>query len=247
MDVTKSREAYIEERLQTEAERKARASEKLKNHQYTCLVKQPDVEVWRCKAEGTTAYAFDIMMTRFGIAVLGDIGDLTFSVGLGYGMSFLAGDDVTYYLHTKLNETHKKQVFSTTLFRQVLVSSICRALHDECSEEIWDTLPAWAQDADLVCGSHWQEFRALTLTHRRDLDNGDDRWMHWDELFDDAERIGFTEEAHQLMRDHAEVLCLGEEWYEHRITKTCDSLYAQLYLINHAAKAIMAQADQSAA
>lgn len=247
MDVTKSREAYIDERRQIEAERKARAAEKLKDHQYTCLVKQSDVEVWRCKAERTTAYAFDIMMTRFGIAVVGDIGDLTFSVGLGYGMSFLAGDDVTYYLHTKLNESHKKQVFSTDLFRQALVSSICRELHDECAEEIWDILPAWVQDADLVRASHWQEFRALTLIHRRDLHNGDDRWMHWDDLFDAAEQIGSTEEAHLFMRDNAEVLCLGEEWYEHRVTETCDSLYAQLYMINHAAKAIMAQADQAAA
>ncbi|CAM3178994.1 hypothetical protein BZK31_07380 [Pseudomonas floridensis] len=247
MNVETTRAAYIEERRQTETERKARAAEKLKDHQYTCLVKQSDVEVWRCKAEGTTAYAFDIMMTRFGIAVVGDIGDLTFSVGLGYGISFLAGNDVTYYLHTKLNESHKKQVFSTTLFRQVLVSSICRELQDNCSEEIWDALPAWAQDADLVRGEHWGEFRALTVTNRRDLENGDDRWMHWDDLFDLAENIGFTEEAHQFMRDNAEVLCLGEEWYEHRITKTCDSLYAQLYVINHAAKAIMAQADQAAA
>ncbi|WP_339534775.1 hypothetical protein [Pseudomonas hunanensis] len=247
MDVTKSREAYIEQRRQTEAERKACAAEKLKDHQYTCLVKQSDVEVWRCKAERTTAYAFDIMMTRFGIAVVGDIGDLTFSVGLGYGMEFLAGDDVTYYLHTKLNEAHKKKVFSTDLFRQVLVSNICRELHDDCSEEIWDTLPTWAQDADLVQGEHWAKFRALTVTHRRDMENGDDRWMHWDDLFDIAENIGFTEEAHQFMRDNAEVLCLGDEWYEHCVTETCDSLYAQLYMINHAAKAIMAQADQVAA
>ncbi len=247
MDVTKSRKAYIDERRQTEAERKARAAEKLKDHQYTCLVKQADIEVWRCKAARTTAYAFDIMMSRFGIAVVGDIGDLTFSVGLGYGMSFLAGDDVTYYLHTKLNESHKKQVFSTNLFRQVLVSSICRELQVECSEDIWDTLPAWAQDADLVRGSNWQEFRALTLNHRRDIQNGDDRWMHWDDLFDVAEQIGYTEEAHLFMRDNAEVLCLGEEWYEHRVTETCESLYAQLYMINHAAKAIMAQAELAAA
>ncbi|MCQ3823066.1 hypothetical protein JEG40_11960, partial [Streptococcus agalactiae] len=68
MNVETTRAAYIEERRQTEAERKARAAEKLKDHQYTCLVKQSDVEVWRCKAERTTAYAFDIMMTRFGIA-----------------------------------------------------------------------------------------------------------------------------------------------------------------------------------
>lgn len=247
MDVAKSRAAYINQRRWTEEERKARAAEKLKNHQYACLVKQSDVEVWRCKAEGTAAYAFDIMMTRFGIAVVGDIGNLTFSVGLGYGMKFLAGDDVTYYLHTKLNESHKKKVFSSDLFRQALVASICRALHDDCSEEIWDTLPAWAQDSDLVRGEHWAEFRELTLTHRRDMENGDDRWMHWDDLFDIAENVGFTEEAHQFMRDNAKVLCLGEEWYEHRITETCDSLYAQLYLINHAAKVIMAQADQTEA
>lgn len=247
MDVAKSRAAYIEQRQQTQDERKARAAEKLKNHQYTCLVKHDDAEIWRCKAEGTTAYAFDIMMTRFGIAVVGDIGHLTFSVGLSYGMNFLAGDDVTYYLHTKLNESHKKQVFSTNLFRQVLVSSICRELHNDCSEEIWETLPAWAQDSDLVRGAHWAEFRALTLTHRRDLSNGDDRWMHWDNLFDAAENIGFTEEAQIYMRDNCQTLCLGEEWYEHRITETCDSLYAQLYMINHAAKAIMAQADKAVA
>ena len=65
MDVAKSRAAYIEQRQQTQDERKARAAEKLKNHQYKCLVKQDDAEIWRCKAEGTTAYAFDIMMTRY--------------------------------------------------------------------------------------------------------------------------------------------------------------------------------------
>ncbi|AXQ51127.1 MULTISPECIES: hypothetical protein [Pseudomonas] len=247
MDVANSRAAYIEQRRQNEDERKARAAEKLKNHRYTCLVNQDDAEIWRCKAEGTTAYAFDIMMTRFGIAVVGDIGHLTFGVGLSYGMKFLAGDDVTYYLHTKLNESHKKKVFSQDLFRQVLVSCICRELHNDCSEAIWDTLPAWAQDSDLVRGAHWAEFRALTATHRRDMSNGDDRWMHWDDLFDQAEDIGFTEEAHSFMKDNSAVLCLGDEWYEHRITETCDSLYAQLYMINHAAKAIMSQTDQPAA
>ncbi|PMV86714.1 hypothetical protein C1X35_19125 [Pseudomonas sp. FW306-1C-G01A] len=242
MDTTQSRNDYIEKRRQEEALRKSRAAEKLKDHQYTCLVQTSDVEVWRCKADKTTAYAFDIMMTRYGIAIVGDIDNLTFSVGLGYGMKFLAGDDVTYYLHTKLSESHKKRVFSENLFRQVLVKSICSELREDCSEAIWDTLPDWAKDVDLIESGHWDEFRQLVLVNRRDLTNGDDRWMHWDDLLSTAEGVGFTEEAQEFMRENAKVLCLGEEWYEHSITEVCGGLISELYLINHAAKAIMAKA-----
>jgi hypothetical protein len=44
--------------------------------QYTVLADTDQLKAWRCKA-GSTCYAFDILITRFGIATVGDTGGLT--------------------------------------------------------------------------------------------------------------------------------------------------------------------------
>ena len=50
-----------------------------------------------------------------------------------------------------------------------------------------------------------------------------------------------------FMRDSSEALCLGDEWYENRVDEPSQGLVQCLYMINHAAKAIMAQEAQAAA
>lgn len=241
------KQAAITHRKKTEQDYKTRAAECLAEHEYTCLVAQLDVIAWRCKAPGTTSYAFDILMTRFGTAVIGDIDNLTFSVGLGYGMDFLAGKDVTYYIHSKLDENSKSRRFSEYEFHGVLLRGVARALARECAEELFEALPEWLQDQDLANGSHWSEFRQLLLDKHTDPAIDDDRWSTWVDLFDAANDIGFTEEAQVFMRDNAGELGLGEEWYEHRIDEPCQRLVQCLYMINHAAKAIIAQATAAAA
>lgn len=242
------RQALIANRKKTERDYQQRAAENLAQHEYTCLVQQDNLVAWRCKAPKTTAYAFDILMTRFGIAVVGDIDNLTFSVGLGYGIEFLAGEDVTYYLHTKLSENCKKRSFSEILFREVLMRHVAEALQQECDEELFESLPDWLQDTDRVDGMHWPEFKQLVLNKRRDMPHTDDRWMHWDNLFDTAHEITFTDEAMLFIRDNSEELCLGDEWYENRVDEPSQSLVQCLYMINHAAKAILAlQAESEAA
>jgi len=235
------RRAAIANRKKTELDYMARAAENLARHEYTCLAQQENLVAWRCKAEQSTSYAFDILMTRFGIAVVGDIDNLTFSVGLGYGIEFLAGDDVTYYLHTKLSEVCKKRSFSEHLFREVLMRNIAQALHEECELEMFDSLPEWLQDPDKVDAAHWPEFRQLVLAKRRDMTHIDDRWLHWDDLLDTAHDVTFTDEAMLFMRDNSEQLCLGDEWYENRVDEPSQGLVQCLYMINHAAKAIVAQ------
>jgi hypothetical protein len=241
------RRAAIAQRKKTEQDYRDRAAENMVDHEYTCIVDQKDAVIWRCKAAKNTFYAFDIMMSRFGIAVVGDIDNLTFSVGLGYGIEFLAGDDVTYYLHTKLSEVCKNRSFSEHLFREVLMRNIAKALHEECEEDMFESLPEWLQDPDRVNTVHWAEFRQLVLAKRRDMSHTDDRWMHWDDALDAAQEITFTEEAMIFMRDNSEALCLGDEWYENRVDEPSRGLVQCLYMINHAAKAIMAQKAQAAA
>lgn len=242
------RQAVISHRKKTQQDFQNRAAECLAQHEYTCLVSQADLIAWRCKAPGTTAYAFDILMTRFGIAVVGDIDNLSFSVGLSYGLDFLAGDDVTYYIHGKLDENSKSRRFSEHEFHEVLLRGVAGALARECDEELFETLPEWLQDQDLANGSHWCEFRQLLLEKHTDPAIGDDdRWSTWVDLFDAANDIGTTEEAQIFMRDNSKELGLGEEWYDHRVDEPCPRLVQCLYMINHAAKAIKAQPQAAAA
>lgn len=241
MDTTKSHDEYMEKRRKQEEQRTTRAAEALKSHKYTCLVKSDQVEVWSCKAEKTTAYAFDIMMTRFGIAIVGDIDNLTFSVGIGYGMEFLAGDDVTYYIHKKLSECHRKRVFSESKFKEVIASHICQGIAELIDDEAFEALPDWAKVPCRMEGDqHWGALRTL-VSEQTVVDDAADIWSTWDELLDTASGIGFTEEAQLFMRDNSEPLGLGDEWYEHRIDEVCEGLIEELYMVNHAAKAIMAQ------
>ena len=241
------RRAAIAKRKKTEQDYRDRAAENLVDHEYTCIADQKDAVIWRCKAAKNTFYAFDIVMTRFGIAVVGDIDNLTFSVGLGYGIEFLAGDDVTYYLHTKLSEVCKKRSFSEDLFREVLMRNIAQALREECEEAMFESLPEWLQDPDRVDAAQWPEFRQLVLAKRRDMSHTDDRWMHWDNALDAAHEITFTDEAMMFMRDNSEALCLSDEWYENRVDEPSQGLVQCLYMINHAARAIMTQKAQAAA
>ena len=82
----------------------------LEHHEFKCLALWGDrSEVWECSKPGSGVYAFTICITRMGIAVVGDIDGLTFNVGSNYGMSFLSGDDVSYYIHSNWNTPVRKK------------------------------------------------------------------------------------------------------------------------------------------
>ena len=134
---------WITQRKAEEAKRRERSAECLKGHEYTVLADTDQLTVWRCKAPGTSCYAFDIMITRFGIAIVGDINGLTFNVGLTYGIEFLAGNDIGYYIHSKLEEHCREREFDEEAFRAALVtgvcSQICENTHDD---EITPTCPS---------------------------------------------------------------------------------------------------------
>jgi hypothetical protein len=228
-------------------ERRAWATERLKNHQYRPLVDADDVKVWRCERPGTSAYAFDIMLTRYGIAVVGDIANLTFSVGLGYGLDFLAGDDVGYYIHSKLDDKCKKRDFDETAFRSALINGICQRIADEADCDAYDELPAWVREEKErgPDGSRWAELRAFVQVEARKED-ADEKWDELVDLLAEATDIGDQHQAGVLMNEHCETLGLGPDWWEIRVTTPSESLMLELYMIRHAALAILAQKQPAA-
>jgi len=233
---------------QLREERSAEAAEYLKNHQYRPLVDADDVKVWRCKQPGTNAYAFDIMLTRYGIAVVGDIANLTFGVGLGYGLEFLAGDDVGYYIHSKLDEKCKTRDFDKAAFRGALIDGICQRISDEADYDAYDELPAWIREEKErgPTGSRWPELRAFVRVEAR-KDDADEKWGEWVDLLAEATDIGDQHQAGVFMNEHCETLGLGPDWWEICVTTPSESLIRELYMIRHAAREILAQKQSAAA
>jgi hypothetical protein len=233
---------------QLREERRAEAAEYLKNHQYRPLVDADDVKVWRCQQPGTSAYAFDIMLTRYGIAVVGDIANLTFGVGLGYGLDFLAGDDVGYYIHSKLDEKCKTRDFDEAAFRGALIEGICQRISDEADYDAYDELPAWVREEKErgPTGSRWAELRAFVRVEAR-KDDADEKWGEWVDLLAEATDIGDQHQAGVFMNEYCETLGLGPDWWEICVTTPSESLIRELYMIRHAAREILAQKQSAAA
>jgi len=242
---------WIAKRQQAEAQRRQRAVECLKDHQYTVLADTEQLKAWRCKAPGSTFYAFDILMTRFGIATVGDIDGLTFNVGLSYGIEFLAGKDIEYYIHSKLEEHCREREFDEDAFRAALLNGVCERICESADNQQRADLPEWLR-SEGVDGeaARWDELRELVQVKLDGLEYGEEGYDFWDGLSDrlyEADHISYTEEACTFMGEHYDELGLGSEYWEITVDKPRDSLMSRLYMINHAARAIVAQQQANAA
>lgn len=184
------------------------------------------LDAWRCQKPGTSSYAFDILITRFGISVQGDIQNISFRVGLSYGMPFLAGDDVAYYIHSKLEYgCDRKELDEDALklgVARILARKLVRA-HDDLPDWIQEDMP----DDLLRKLSTWTTKRPAL----RDLA------LETRETFIRLESVSTAEEAYNLL---SELEPDPEGWPQ--VEQTSTVLLANLYMINEAARRILAQA-----
>ncbi len=219
----------------------ARVAEDLAQHQYTQLVNENGVEVWRCKAPGTTCYGFDICVTRFGMSMMGDIGSLGFHVGSSYGINFLRHKS-DGYLHEKLDGDCKRQVIDFDAIRETVCGCVATLIEDEL---IVDGLPEWITDMPNK-GATPEQAKELVEWMRERISAEDER-LPFDELIEviqDVEtfaegRDSETVLAYEFLQQHEELIG-GRDLWESTISKPCPKLMAKLFYIRHAANAIMA-------
>lgn len=225
-------------------EREREAARRMDGFAYTRL-SSGAAEVWRCKSPKDTFYAFDICITRFGIAAFGDFGALVFRVGASYGLPFLAGNDVSYYIHSKLEEDCKRTEFDSEHFHQRQCEAVVeriKGMNEEAGLEEEDegylTPPERGEES-------WEDYvgtlRSYCGKQCEQLDHGTDEyeqwWGMWEFLDEGAES---AESAHELFYDNEELLGIGDTW-EYEFDKPAESLMHQLYMVRHAAKAILKQ------
>jgi len=67
-------------------------------------------QIWECGKPGTNIYRFEIVVGSYGIYMSGDIDSLVWSRMGRRGISFLAGDDVEYYIYSKLDPVYTDMV-----------------------------------------------------------------------------------------------------------------------------------------
>lgn len=221
----------------------ASIAEWLKDHQYTCLTEANGVEVWRCQKPGSCNLAFDIVITRFGIAMFGDVGTLVFKVGASYGLPFLARKPDGYMLEKLETQFRAEREFDQPGFLERICFSICERLTLWCEEGV--ELPEWITDERQRRGK-FNELVEWMDEHIEAM--GDDEVLDFHEIqsaLAEACNIEDLRAAEDFMEANEEVL--GEsDTYEWDLTMPSSSLVRRLHYVSHAARAILAQQEAQA-
>lgn len=213
-----------------------KVAEWIKDHQYTQLANTDTVEVWRAQKPGSSAYAFDITMSRYGIAVYGDIGSLVFNVGRSYGLKFLAGTDEDY-VYRKLDESSRE----TDLDEAYLVDIVHNAIIELLGERDL-VLPEWKQ-APVPMAERVEELRSWLLQ----ASCPDGEYGALCVALKDCQdlEIKTVDSAYQWLSEHQELLELADD-LDYTLSKPTNSVMQRIYLVRHAAQMILAQQQEVA-
>ena len=207
---------------------KTTAVERLKNHKYKLLAKGKNTEVWSCRNPQTISYGFIISLTPMGISVLGDIGNYTFNVARD--IDFLAGEDVEYYIHSKLDYIYKNTIFDKKYFLESIMIELRNLFENE--EKFYENIASDYFIANINNKhKHFEDFMKYEFNNIKDGDFKDDLKI----ILLEASMIENIEDAGVFLRD-TELLKMWDCDYDYR--KTEDSVMQALYEINYAAKQI---------
>lgn len=207
----------------------ANVTDWLKDHVYTELTNANGVEVWRCKQPGSHNLAFDICVTRYGTAVFGDIGHLTFDIDASYGIKWIANTGL-HNLHGKLAESCKEVWIDKDAILETVRDCICEALEEDGVEHpegmSVEALIEWLkkESSENVVEPPVDEWLEV-LDRITQFDDGTDR--------DVVPAFDLLAESERLLRT-------SDTW-ETCFTKPSDHVWRKLFYVRHAANAIMAK------
>lgn len=195
-------------------------------------------EIWRCTNNGSSMYGFDLVISRFGIAMYGDVDSLVFSVGSQYGIDFLVRDSVCSYMISKLEpEYRNKRELDEDRLRKVLLEAGCRLLEEEFipyvpdGEDDYNGLPEWLGSANSA-DQTWENLIDELQKHAPEQPH-----MKFEEFCDNAELLldarayDGLQAVESFLAENCNELYLGPEWYEHTISRHDGGLIQKLEML----------------
>lgn len=214
------------------------AASNVKDHTVELICGKGSNEIWRCTNKGSSCYGFDLVISRFGMAMYGDTDSLVFSVGTQYGIEFLARKSVCAYMISKLNsEYREKRELDEDALKQALVEAGCRLLEDK----FVPYLDPDTEEGDNVELAEWVGGSApITLDMViAELQKHAPEQMHTlfetfenevDTLLTDRAPNGL-QSVESFIGENYDELYLGPEWYDYRISKYEGSLIQRLEML----------------
>lgn len=217
------------------------AAENVANHTVEFICGKGSNEIWRCTNNGSSCYGFDLVISRFGIAMYGDVDSLVFSVGSQYGIDFLARKSVCGYMISKLeSEYREKRELDEDALKYVLAMNGAELLEQQFIPYVdpdtceYTELPVWVSEASSgnVKARQLDDVIELMEKHANNQEH-----MFFD-LFLSACDILLTDRAgdglqavEAYLSEEYEALNLGPEWYEHTISKHDSRLIQRLEML----------------
>lgn len=220
------------------AQELAWAAENVKDHTVELICGKGSNEIWRCTNKGSSMYGFDLVISRFGIAMYGDTDSLVFSVGSAYGIDFLARNSVCQYMISKLESVYReKRELCEESLKQVIIEAGCRLLEDKFVSYIPEDgvscadLPEWlgsTDHKDVTLEKVIEEMRKHEPEQPHALF---DMFILAAETLVEERMHNGLESAQAFFQENYTDLYLGPEWYEYTISKYPSSLIQRLEML----------------
>jgi hypothetical protein len=211
-----------------------------------------DYKIYHCHKPGTNVYSFEITLGKMGIYVGGDIGSLVYRVARG--IEFLAGNDVDYYQHSKLEHIfYNQEEFSQENLNDFLFNTLLESIQDhekfreaEQNEEYLKIIQSGVKlDEDEAA-----EYSTLRVpTNLSEVvkfyqDNGLDAYPDRK-----PEEYNYAWDLYEELKGNTDLAEVRRAIYDSRfnngdipcLSKTDEGVMFRLYMVNHAAKQIIAQ------
>lgn len=219
----------------------AYAAENVKDHTVELICGSGPNEIWRCTNNGSSMYGFEIAISRFGIAMYGDVDSLVFKVGSSYGIEFLARKSVCGYMISKLEEEYRnKRELDEDALRAALFKAGVSLFHNKFvtyvadeSEDFVET-PAWIMLAyqDEKVEESLDDLLELMNKHASEQSH-----MKFEMFCDNVQHLleesvpnGLRYVETYIGENYSE-LNLGCEWYELPISKHDSGLIRRLEML----------------
>lgn len=193
-----------------------------------------DYTIYHCHKPGTNVYSFEIVLGKLGIYVGGDIDALTFKVSRG--LDFLAGNDISYYIRSKLeHEFYSKVEFRQDLYNDFLLRVLWEAIENETDikyPESWGY--AHMPPLEEMVSFYQREIAPkLEKTTKFDDTSYAKAWYFYEKIKD----LTVLNEIYSEIFDSKFYAYDGEM---PTITQPDSHIMFRLYMVNHAAKKILA-------
>lgn len=217
------------------------AASNVKDHTVELICGKGANEIWRCTNKGSSNYGFDLVISRFGIAMYGDTDSLVFSVGSSYGIEFLARKSVCQYMISKLESQYRdKRELDGEALKTVLVGAGCYLLEQQFEEYRADGEEDYIELPDWVSQGSDGDTQGITLemvTEEMKKHADEQSHQYFDQFPDYVECLieerapDGLQSVESYISEHHEELGLGCEWYEHTISKYSSTLIQRLEML----------------